>query len=57
MPETLSQTGNLRVRSKGQTLNFNYKVNFKDIIPNIECVLKNKIYSTKKVKEIVFAGL
>ena len=33
--------------SKGQiSFNFNYKVNFKDFIPNFVCVLKNERYKT-----------
>ena len=33
--------------SKGQiSLNFNYKVNFKDFIPNFVCVLTNESYKT-----------
>ena len=32
---------------KGQiAFNFNYKVNFKDFIPNFVCVLTNKRYKT-----------
>ena len=34
-------------RSKGQiSFNFNYKVNFKDFIPNFVCVLTNERYKT-----------
>ena len=33
--------------SNGQiSLNFNYRVNFKDFIPNFECVLTNERYKT-----------
>ena len=33
--------------SKGQiSINFNYKVNFKDFFPNLVCVLTNKRYKT-----------
>ena len=33
--------------SKGQiSFNFNYKVNFKDFIPNFVCVLTNESYKT-----------
>ena len=33
--------------SKGQiSFNFNYKVNFKDFIPNFVCVLTNERYKT-----------
>ena len=36
--------------SKGQvSLNFNYKVNLKDCIRNVECVLTNKRYKTCEV--------
>ena len=39
------QTGDLGVRSKDQiSLNFNYKVNFKEFIPNFACVPTNKRY-------------
>ena len=31
------------------SLNFNYKVNFKDIIPNFVCVLTNKLYKTYRM--------
>ena len=47
---SLGQTGDLGVRSKGQiSLNFSYKVNFKDVYTkprNFVCLLTNKRYKT-----------
>ena len=32
------------------SLNFNYKVNFKDYIPNVLCVLTNELYKTYRLE-------